>query len=266
MKINHLQLNTSTLRDPRKIMDFIEEKKIDIACLQEICYPLNGNNPLANIVNKPFEYTEGVHFYYLPKNQTLGVGIISKFPIIDVIRTFYNTDNYQPKTIKPEDEFSGTVINDTPEDSLLGSRGIKHSIKSRCILSILVQTPFGIMRVLTTHFTVSDLCTETTQMYDMSQQLRSLIENSQDYPTILSGDLNIRAQSYSVMNLQQVLTCHTTDISDTLSKTHIAKQKDFPNGLAIDHVFSKNLKHLNTEALEVDFSEHKAIVTTFESI
>ncbi len=265
MNIKHLQLNTSTLRNPGKIIQFIKARDIDFACLQEICYPIGSTNPLELELPENLSYVEGIHYYYIPKNQVIGTGIISKYPVVDSICIYYNSKNYQPKHITDKDEFSGTIINDIPSENLVGSRGLKHSIKSRCILSIIVQLPDGkFMRIITTHFNVSDLCTETIQMFEISQIINSLVSNSKDIPTIFSGDLNIRAESYSVMNIEKVLTCHTKNLSDTLSKDHIAKKKDFPNGLAIDHTFSKSLKHISTEAVEIDFSEHKAVVSEFE--
>lgn len=45
MKIKHLQLNTSVLRSPEKIVQFILDNDIDVACLQEIAYPMEGTNP-----------------------------------------------------------------------------------------------------------------------------------------------------------------------------------------------------------------------------
>jgi endonuclease/exonuclease/phosphatase family metal-dependent hydrolase len=263
MKIKHLQLNTTTLRAPNEIIEFINNN-IDIACLEEVTYPIGGESPILNLLNKDQHYTEGVHFKYIPKNIILANAIITKYPIIDEFRIYYNSDNYQPKVIRTEDEFSGTIIDESLTDNFPGSRGIKNSIKSRCILSTLIQTPSGLLRVLAIHYTVTDLCTETTQMYEMAMMINSIIGNSKDIPTIVSGDFNIREQSYSIKKIEEVLTCHTMDFKDTLSETHRAKLKDLPEGVGIDHVFSKGLKHISTDAIQVSFSEHKALVTEFE--
>jgi len=68
----------------------------------------------------------------------------------------------------------------------------------------------------------------------------------------------------SVEKIKEVLTCHTQEIKDTLSLTHQAKLSDFPQGLTIDHVFSTKLAHHGTQAVEVDFSEHKALISQFD--
>lgn len=266
MRIKHLQLNTTVMKEPEKIADFIVDSEIDIACMQEICYEIKGKNKLQKLLEKSnYHYVEGIHFHYLPKNQTIGVAIASKYPIKDYVKVYYNTDTYQPKNISDQDFLGNEIIeDDIKAEEFPASRGVKHAAKSRCILLALLETPKGRMRAVTTHFTVSDLCTETTQMYEMANLVTSLIQNAKPVPTIFSADLNIRAKSYSVQKLSEALTCHTADIVDTLSNKHVAKEKDFPKGLAIDHVFSADLQHNRTEAKEVDFSGHKAVVSEFE--
>lgn len=257
--IKHLQLNTSVLRSPEKIINLIIEQNIDIACFQEICYPIGEKNPLAELVKqKGLFYIEGVHFRYLPKKQIIGVGILSKYPILDYQTFYYNSPEFKPKEIETD-----KIIDDVPALHFPGSRGITHSVKSRAIISATIQTPVGVIRVVTTHFTVSDLCTETIQMLEMAKMIWSLVKFSCDVPTIFSADLNIRPQSYSVAKISEVLQCHTKDMTDTLASSHIAKRNDFPEGLAIDHVFSKGLNHKYTRGVEIDFSEHKAIISEF---
>jgi len=243
-------------------MEFIVANNIDIACLQEICHPIDEQSPLESLCKKAgYEYLEQPHYYYLPNNNVLAEAIVSRFPIIDSMTIYYNGSNYRPKNIS-ETDLLGVIFDDAPK-SFPGSRGIKHVLKSRCIINSLIKTDSQLLRLMTTHYHVSDLCTETIQMYEMSQLISSLVHYAKDLPTIFSADLNIRPQSYSVALLEKELTCHTQDFTDTLSKTHIAKLKDFPEGLAIDHVFSKGLQHISTAGIEIDFSEHQAIVSEF---
>jgi endonuclease/exonuclease/phosphatase family metal-dependent hydrolase len=257
--INHLQLNTSTLRSPEKIIDFIKEGNIDIACLQEISYPIGENNPIAELAKQNgFFYNEAINFYYLPKKQVIAIGIISRFPIIDSITLYYNSPEFKPKEIDVEN-----ILSDDPTLHFEGSRAIKHLVKSRSILSTLIRTPNGLIRVVNSHFPLSDLCTEIIPQLEMAKMIWSHIKFSSDIPTIFSADLNIRPQSYSVAKISEVLECHTKDFINILASTHIAKQKDFPSGLAIDHVFSKGLIHKSTNGVEIDFSEHMAIVSEF---
>lgn len=256
--IKHLQLNTSLLRNPQKVFDFIISNDIDIACLQEIYYKIDDQDPLQKLFeNSNYSYTRGVHYHYLSENSLTAVVVISKYPVIDHQALYYNSSNSSVSTLEGDGLLSPTAV-------YPGSRGIKHLSKPRCILCTLIDTPVGKIRTISTHFTVTDLCTESYQMLDMSKIIKSYVENSKPYPVIFSGDLNIRPQSYSVSLLSEAMTCHTKDFSDTLSSSHPAKVKDFPQGLAVDHVFSKNLTHLSTDLVEVDFSNHQALVSQFE--
>lgn len=263
MNITHLQLNTSLLNSPDKIVDFIISNNVDLACLQEICYPIDGINPLPPLLKSHgYHAVEGIHFFYLPNNQSLAVNLISRWPILDYHTWYYNTPDYQPKTIKAEDQLFGDLINNN-FPNYPASRGLINSLKSRCLISATIQTPSGIVRLISTHFNISDLCVELNSMYDMSLLINSVVKNSASIPTIFSADLNIRSQSYSVAKISEVLTCHTAEFTDTLSSTHRAKKSDFPQGLATDHVFSTGLTHQSTKTVEIDFSEHLALVSQF---
>ncbi len=263
MKINHLQLNISVLRNPAKVTEYIRRNQVDIACLQEIAYSTDSHCPIIDFLDGELKYSEGVHFHQVDTNQTIGCGIISKFPVIDEIKFYFNSPDFAPKQISNKDLLPGSTIHDQPSDDYPGSRGLKHALKSRCVLVNLLQTPKGLIRVICCNYTVTDLCTETEQTYNLSLFIKAIIQNSKDIPTILSGDMNIRAKSYSVNLLNEALSCHTLDIKDTLSEHHRAKLKDFPNGLDIDHVFSKGLNHESTITEQIDFSDHKALLSKF---
>lgn len=267
MKLKHLQLNTSVLRSPEKVMDFIKSNEIDIACLQEVTYKQDEVSPLKKMAEDlGMRYIEGVHFCQEINQQILATAIISRWPIVDFYVNYYNSPDFQPKLIKESDLIGQNILGDNEKvDNFPGSRGLKHWLKSRAILTTLIDTGNGLLRAMTSHYTVSDHCTETIQMYEMSKLIKSLVEHSNNQiPTIFSGDLNIRPESYSVSKLSEVMTCHTADIKDTLSKTHVARQHGFPEGLAIDHVFSKGLSHISTNTVDIDFSEHKAVISEFE--
>jgi len=241
------------------------DNDIAVATLQEITYPIGLESPLQQLAEDAgYNYIEGVQFNYLPNQRVVSIALLTKYPIIDYFTYYFNTPTYSPKNIHEGDFLGPTIYEDHHNRTYPGSRGIKHTAKSRCILSVLINVDRTPVRVITTHFTVSDLCTETPQMYEMSQLIHSLITYSKEQPTIFAADLNIRAESYSVHKLMEVLTCHTAELTDTLSPTHVAKEHDFPEGLAIDHVFSRGLEHTSTEAHIVDFSKHQSVVSEFD--
>lgn len=265
MNLKHLQLNTSTLKSPNSVMEYIIKNNIDIACLQEIVYQSDQENPLKKLCAEAgFNYFEGVHFYYKDKNLIVAGAVISKFEISDYHVLYFNTPNYKPKIIA-EDDFVGTslIADDTIQESM-ASRGLKHSIKSRSIPIVTLNIDNKPLRVYCLNFSVSSWATETEQMYSMAQMITSHIQFAKKMPIIASGDLNVQADSYSVGLLKTVLTHHTGLLSNTLSESHRALQTDFPEGLAVDHVFSSGLNHKNTKTEQIDFSDHKAVVSEFE--
>lgn len=194
------------------------------------------------------------------------MGIVSKWPIVDWQTIYYNSLTFEPKIISEAGLLGKEIMKDGEyKFNIPGSRGIKHWLKPRVILSVLLDINGKLVRIITTHYTVTDSCTETIQMYEMSLMIKSFIDHSNiNIPCILSGDFSIRPVSYSINKISEAMTCHTKDFTDTLSKDHIAKKIDFPKGLAIDHVFSKGFKHIDTKALEIDLSVHKALISSFE--
>lgn len=264
MNVKHLQLNTSVLKQPEAVVDFVQEQDVQVACLQEVAYPTGGANKLRELCDaKGWHYFEAVHFYYADRKLTVGCAVVSVWPISDFEVLYFNTPDYKPKTISEQDCVGSTLIDDDHIKEPMASRGLKHAIKSRAVIVVTLQTPAGPLRVYCLQYTVSSWATETEQMYQLSQMIASHLQFSKSLPTIASGDMNIQADSYSVRLLKTQLNHHTGELTNTLSKNHRALVHDFPNGLAVDHVFSKQLEHQDTQAIQVDFSDHQAIVSNF---
>ncbi len=264
MNIKHLQLNTSILKQPEAIIDFIQEQGIHVACLQEVAYLTGGKNKLQDLCEaKGLHYFEAVHYYYSDQELTIGCAVVSTWPVSDFEVLYFNTPDYQPKTISDQDSVGKALIYDEKIKEPMASRGLKHSIKSRAVAIATLQTPAGPIRVYCMQYTVSSWATETEQMYKLTQMITSHLKFTKSLPTIASGDMNIQADSYSVRLLKTQLKHHTDRLKNTLSDSHRALVQDFPEGLAVDHVFSKLLEHKDTKAVQVDFSDHKAIVSEF---
>lgn len=264
MNVKHLQLNTSVMKHPEAIVDFIQEQDIQIACLQEVAYPTDGKHKFQELCEaKGLHYFEAVHFYYSDQKLTVGCAVASVWPISDFEILYFNTPDYQPKTISDQDSVGKALIYDEKIKEPMASRGLKHSIKSRAVAIATLETPAGAVRVYCMQYTVSSWATETEQMYKLTQMITSHLKFSRSLPTIASGDMNIQTDSYSVRLLKTQLGHHTGGLTNTLSDDHRALANDFPEGLAVDHVFSKLLQHKDTKAVQVDFSDHKAIVSEF---
>ncbi len=262
--LRHLQQNTFRLNQPHEVIDFFLDQKIDIANLQEINVPIDNQDLFSNICHKAgLHYIQELSWFDVDHNQALGNGILSRHPIVDYQCTYYNGTNFGPKHITTNQLIGPMHDSEGQEIKIPGSRGIKYAIISSTILHALVQINHKLIRVINTHFPVSDNCTEIIPMYEMSQLIHSQITHSSNLPIIFAGDLNIRSSSYSVQLLSRVMDCHTQDITDTLSISHPVRSNDFPEGLAVDHVFSRGLSHIKTNTHQVDFSDHQALISDF---
>ena len=264
MKIKHLQLNTSVLKNPEGIRNFVRSEDFDICNFQELVYYSDSPCVLHKIASElGLTFVEAIN-YTLMDDETKPVrisscGILTKFRVIDFQIYYCNTLDDKPKHLIAND-----LINDNSIiTSFPASRGVKHSKKSRAILRCVLDTGDKIISDITCQFNVSDLCIETTQILEMAEKVASIVRNTSTIPTIFGGDINIRLQSYSGTVLKSIMQCHSEHFVDTLAPDHIA-HKDFPDGLAVDHVFSVGMKLDSIQAVDKGLSDHLAIVSQFE--
>ena len=261
MIIKHLQGNTYLLNNTQAVAEFIDLQNVDVACLQEVIVAENELDRLKELLeNKGFHYKYAMHLFNSENKLKEGLAIASKYPIIDSMVLYHN-----PKQITHDDVFGKPLIGYDPNNFHPASRALTFGAFSTAILTVTLALPNNkYVKVINTHFPVSDFCVELSSMYEIAGKITSLVKYGQDMPMIFSGDLNIRTQSYSVELIETVLTCHTKDIDDTLAAHHKAKVRGAVSKLAVDHVFSKKLKHLETKTQEVEFSDHKMLVSEFE--
>lgn len=260
--IRHLQCNTYSLRHPQKILEYFHSNQIDIATLQEISLPIEESNNFASLCqSQNLHYVQGVHWYDCETQKIFAVGILSRYSVLDYSCLYHNGENFGPKYITSSNLIDN--LEGLSSSQFSSSRGLRYSAVSTCIIQALLKINDQYLKVITTHYPVSDNCIEFPAMYELSHQIKSLVTHGSNLPIIFSGDLNIRTQSYSVRELSEVLTCHSGNLSDTLSDSHPVRNRDFPSGLAVDHVFSRGLIHHQTAANQVDFSDHKMVISHF---
>lgn len=266
MLINHLQLNTGNLEQPDSIAEYFLEKDIHVASLQEIVAGYDNHSELKPLLeSKGYHYIESVSFYYDETKSSLGNAIVSRYPIIDYTTMYFNSADYRPKRISEADIIGKNLIDFNTVNESPTSRGLKHAIKSQSVLIALIYIPEldKNLRVYSIQYNVSSWATETEQMYNHTQLIKSHFDYSAEMPTIMAGDFNVQANSFSIELLGNSLTCHTKGLINTLSDSHRALDKDFPGGLAVDHVFSANIEHQATSTEQINFSDHKSLISIF---
>lgn len=118
---------------------------------------------------------------------------------------------------------------------------------------------------MTSHFHVSYDCFETERHICDAEKIVHEIQTSKDMPTFFSGDLNLRTKTASLDMLSEVLEIQSGSFVNTLNiEVHPIFQKhpDHP-GLAIDHVFSKDIPVSSCNVAKVNVSDHYPVVTEF---
>lgn len=262
MNIKHLQFNTFLSKDIEQTINYILKNEIDIACLQEIKFD-NDICILENICVKNNLYVCFAKANsYIDIGLCEGVAIISKYKIIDWCRHYLNSKIHQPNILKSINEFGDSRYYPTPKTHKF-SRNIAFHDTATVILTANIDIKGEIVRIITTHYTVTDNCTEVYDMVNTSYKVKSIVENSFKLPTIFSGDLNIILNSCSGDILSSCMECHTDLLDNTLHHNHNAVRYN-PPGYAIDHVFSNGFGNTEkSKSEEVDFSDHNAILTIF---
>lgn len=265
--LTHLQLNTCSLQSPKDIVELLYKHDVDIACLQEVLYPSKIGNPLLSLLKDTgYKYIEAVGYYYNDIEQlTSATAIVTKLPVLDYHTLRYNTTDHAPKVLNEDDIIGSKLVNDHAVVESMASRGLKHAVKSMAVPVATLDIDSQPIRVYSMHLNVSSWATETMQMYDVAQGIHNHILSASSIPVILSGDFNLQQDSYSVKLISQALTYHCGNLNNTLHSTHKALEKDFPDGLAVDHVFSDKLQHLETRSYEVDFTDHHALISRFQT-
>lgn len=81
----------------------------------------------------------------------------------------------------------------------------------------------------------------------------------------MTGDLNIRNESMAIKTLSEKLTQHSYNFTNTLCRSiHPLFEKDHDHpGLAIDHIFSKNICVDSCAVRDVSISDHLPVVLDF---
>jgi len=261
-----VQLNCWNFRYFEEMLEFLKHEKPDIINLQEVSIGDLVMNPNKNF---DFEYLKkelGMDGFFVPRfgikddvkgNYFFGNGFLTSLEIVDYGSFF--------------DKFSPDFSWYTKEQSNVFDPNNKYQNYIRGF-EVPVNFVWGILkyknqliRNVTTHFTVSFKCTETLQIIQQARQVVEFIDNVKDVPTIFSGDLNIQAESNSVKLIESKLERVSKGITNTMNPNLGSKLfVDEPNGLAVDHIFSKGFNTISCVSPVITISDHLPVVAELE--
>lgn len=235
--IRFATINIEGQRHLSEVRAFLTEEKPDIVCLQEAC---NDDIPeLARLLGAQAEFiTLGKSPEHSTQNWevdgTWGIAILSTFPVQSSMHAFYKGDASEvPDLVK----------------------GNPNAVR-RAILVQELDTPEGVLKVATTHFTwTPDGGTTPEQQRDFAQ-LSSILENTQ--PDILCGDFNAARGKNPVFDelaqrYQDNIPSHITTTIDPV--LHRAKNLQ----LVVDGIFSGPRVRVENVQVHTGVSDHCAV-------
>ncbi len=263
-----IQLNVWCFNCGDDLLDFVSEQKPDILNLQEVVntdFDGFGKNISRQ---KDVDYFEklktsfGFDGAFAPSfgvyNENGSIGyfgnaFLTSLPILDY---FYVYD-------KPFEiiSFDHDIYNSDVNTRRVGSFRLPTNI----LISVLQVKNLAI-RNITTHFHVTEKCTETLQTVEHAERICEFLENSKPIPTILSGDFNIHPQSYSIKKISKYLDMVNKNCTNSLNpEIHPAiTSGDLPNGVVVDYVFQTGLNVKNVTIPQITVSDHLPIVVEFD--
>jgi len=270
-RLSILQLNTFNFHLPKKIIEFIEKNQPDIITLQEV-----STGELNNCEDKKTNFLETIKatFGYDGvfaasqgwvrndgKVSQCGNAILTKLNILDYSITFQPS---LPTYCLYEHNHPYFHIEGNSWEAK-NSRYEYAFEQPKNIVTALLQTNSGeIIKVVTTHLTVSYGCMETLQTIEQTRFLLQGIAQSKPIPTILAGDFNIQPQSSSIQSILSSGFKHINNNStNSLDRTvHSLFQKEpLHKGLNVDYIFTKGFKDGSAEVLDTaGISDHAPVL------
>ena len=266
-----IQLNCWMFHFFDEILDFCTAQDADIINLQEATsgYVLEFSNGqfLEELASKL-----GMKIIYAPwvgvenderKVNWFGNAVLTRLEVLDYQIIWDKNNQDSPHFRSHEDHM--TIEKLCEVDRNLAYPFVFKEPKN--FISTTLKTPAGrILRNLTTHFTVTQMCTETLQTIQQSENITHFLVNSKQLPTIVTGDFNIQRSSASIRNLETALQIVNEDQNTLNPKVHaiFRKNKEHSAGLSIDYILQSGIDVKTCTISQASISDHLAIVMEFE--
>jgi endonuclease/exonuclease/phosphatase family metal-dependent hydrolase len=266
MKI--LQINVYGFKYAEALLEFIATEKPDLINFQEI-----GTGYLSKNLDLEVDFFEkikadfGYQGFFAPrfaesrngKTSYFGNGFLTNLEILDYGVFFdqklpkfttYSSEDGQIKIVEKDEKSKYAEVFDLPVNFVWA----------------VLKSGDKIFRNITTHFSVSYNCTETKQMVDQAKQLVEFLENTKPIPTIFTGDLNIRKDSFAVSLISKKLELVNHNSTNTLNPSVHPAFLNSPSfaGLGIDHIFQNGFEVKNFSVPEVSISDHLPVICEVE--
>ncbi len=265
MKI--VQINAWHFKFLDELVNFLRAEKPNIINLQEVSTG-RFNYCSPNIV-EPFEYLKkelDYEGYFVPytglkssddKISYSGNGFLTDLEMVDY-GCFFEKTLPEYTEYNEEHPLIQTILHDQKEDYYTVFEESKNFVWG------VLKYKDKYIRNVTSHFTVSYLCTETMQMIQQTRSLLSFLKNTKSLPTIFTGDLNIHPDSASIKMLTEELVLVNKNNSNTLNPNVHGVFKRLPEGLNVDYIFQKGFEVSKWSVPNISVSDHLPIIAELE--
>lgn len=262
MKLIHLNVESCRYFEP--LVEFFEQEKPDFCSLVEAAdgdYLRSGKHHdhlvriaeklQMNLIFAPTTFRD-MEWY----SVGLWAAVLSKYPVIshEIMYLGWSGQTHFPNN------YPLFVLKEKYE------RYPYAADQSLPLLSTKIDVNGKQLEILTTHFHVTFDCIESEKMVKEEHEIAKYISHNKTWPLILTGDFNIEKNSLSIELIGSYLTNQSLNFTNTLCKTihPIFKNKPDHPGLAVDHVFTRDILVENCEVRNVTVSDHLPVVLDFQ--
>lgn len=250
MTFTILQLNIWEGKFLDQVISYINEKRFDVVCLQEVTggeYSKNGRNCFSELVKKTGMKGELAIYASLKNDITSYLGNA----------TLYQSDWKQLSNhviwMKHYKEMDTSKIHDGRQ-------------VPRCAQAMVLERSGQKVMVVNTHLMWGPTPDDAVYKRNLAIKLYRWMRHHGQDPFVLTGDFNLNPHTKIVSDfskLGQNLTVKYR-ITNTLNpRIHYAQQL-FPSGLPVDYIIVDKRFHVASFKIEetVDLSDHYGLVTT----
>jgi endonuclease/exonuclease/phosphatase family metal-dependent hydrolase len=191
---------------------------------------------------------------------SMGNATLTRLEMVDYGYLF---DRYLPK-MKPETEAEYNRVIELCKIN----KNLAYPLvfqESKNFIWSLLRYNGKLIRNITSHFSVSQRCTEILQMIQQGDQVIELYDQMAKYPTLFSGDLNIHQDSGVVQKLSTVFDIVNKGSINSLNKAiHPVFAYEKISDLKVDYIMQNGFKVIETHTPEITVSDHLPVIATLE--
>jgi endonuclease/exonuclease/phosphatase family metal-dependent hydrolase len=257
MNVSLLQLNMNADAFWDSVIPYLTSHDFDVIHLQEVA----GKHTKVGIIDTKRDCYEELQ-------KILGEKYNSEFVLTDRFTSspdayFGNAIFYKKEYPLLQKHIEWSKKNEEP----FSSDATTYENTGRALLHVTLSIAGKEVSFLTTHGAWAKTPKEEPHQTEQGKILLNYLKNVQQ-PFVFSGDLNLDPEQPTIAKIGELARNLTNDhhITNTLNpRTHYARARMFPPGVAVDYIFtSRDITVKSFNVLEEDISDHLGLVAEFE--